>query len=158
MGHRAQIDALHEAESYRLRCGASPRRRATWHLAGHSLESRSGLWSVAGQWDMWDTSPPAEAAAPSAHTGCARSRVSPWFARHASGADNERDRPLFLVTDDTDSKPSAFYTSSPGLSVFAEVIVHLSHLKSRSSLAPLSPTLASVVTCCAYNSVRICSY
>ena len=38
-----------------LRCFASaPHNVAS---AGHSLESSSGLWSVAGRWDMPDTSP-----------------------------------------------------------------------------------------------------
>jgi len=94
---------------------------------------------------------PAEAAAPSAYTGYALSRVSPWFARHASGADDERDPALFRVTDDTDSRPSAFNTCSPGLSFFAEIIAHLSHLNSPSSLA-LSPL--SVPRFC-YRSVQI---
>ena len=40
---------------------------------------------------------PAGAAAPAAHTGGPQSRVPAWIARHARGADDERDPGLFLA-------------------------------------------------------------
>jgi len=96
LGHRPQTGALREAGPDRLRRGAPPRRRATRHpldarrtrAVDHGALLADGLYRV---------SAPAEAAAPLAHTGRPLSRVPAWIARHARGADDERDPALFLV-------------------------------------------------------------
>ena len=96
VGHRPQTDALREAGSDRLRSGAAPRRRATWHplVTRWSRAVDHGALLVDG---ICRVAIPAEAVAPSAHIGRPRSGVSAWVVRHACGTGDERDPALFLV-------------------------------------------------------------
>ena len=102
LGHRAQTGALREGGPNRLRRGAPPWLRARryppdarWTRAvDHGALLADGLYGIPA---------PANAAAPSALTGCPQSRVSPWIARHASGADDEQDPALILVTHENRS-------------------------------------------------------
>ena len=75
-----------------LRLGVA-QRGICWTLAG--LEQ----WITERCWPMGYTGYPAsaEAAAPSAHTGCPQSGVPALIAWRAGGADDERDIVLFLV-------------------------------------------------------------